>query len=284
MTEQLEFLVDRLSTPIGELLIVADRAGKLRTIDWTDHEARMRQLLDRHYGKGSYRLTATRDPGGLTRTMRAYFKGDIAAIGSLPVATAGTPFQTSVWQALRRIKAGRTISYAELARRIGKPKAVRAVGLANGQNPDSGRANPHWQALVWLVQKAAFGPVAAAAGKLPLSFSPANASAAQQVSDQVAQNSTADWTTAEIKQTLIRLANTHTEFSDQKIAALSHACRAERLVMGLDRLLAALPKADSPAGVSAQLDQLFRLVQSQPEFIPAIFARELATFAQLVGK
>ena len=137
MTEQLEFLVDRLSTPIGELLIVADRAGKLRTIDWTDHEARMRQLLDRHYGKGSYRLTATRDPGGLTRTMRAYFKGDIAAIGSLPVATAGTPFQTSVWQALRRIKAGRTISYAELARRIGKPKAVRAVGLANGQNPIS---------------------------------------------------------------------------------------------------------------------------------------------------
>ena len=169
---------------------------------------------------------------------------------------------------------------------VGQAVALRETSraLANGQNPDSGRANPHWQALVWLVQKAAFGPVAAAAGKLPLSFSPANASAAQQVSDQVAQNSTADWTTAEIKQTLIRLANTHTEFSDQKIAALSHACRAERLVMGLDRLLAALPKADSPAGVSAQLDQLFRLVQSQPEFIPAIFARELATFAQLVGK
>ena len=114
MTEQLQFLVDRMATPIGELLIVADRAGK-----------------------GSYTLAPARDPGGLTRTMRAYFKGDIAAIDSLPVETAGTPFQTSVWRALRRIRGGRTISYAELARRIGKPTAVRAAGLANGQNPIS---------------------------------------------------------------------------------------------------------------------------------------------------
>ena len=137
MAEQLQFLVDRLATPIGELLIVADRAGNLRTIDWTDHEARMRQLLDRQYGKGAYTLGAGRDPGGLTRAMRAYFKGDITAIDSLPVATAGTPFQRSVWRALRRIRSGKTISYAELARRIGRPRAVRAAGLANGQNPIS---------------------------------------------------------------------------------------------------------------------------------------------------
>jgi len=137
MAEPLEMLVDRLATPIGELLIVADRKGRLRTIDWTDHEARMRLLLDRQYGRGAYTLAAGRDPGGLTRAMRAYFKGDLAAIDSLPVETAGTPFQRSVWQALRRIKSGGTISYAELARRIGKPSAVRAAGLANGQNPIS---------------------------------------------------------------------------------------------------------------------------------------------------
>jgi methylated-DNA-[protein]-cysteine S-methyltransferase len=137
MAEQLEFLLDRLATPIGELLIVADRAGKLRTIDWTDHEARMRQLLDRQYGKGTYTITSARDPGGLTRAMRAYFKGDLAVIDSLPVETAGTPFQRSVWRALRRIRGGKTISYAELARRIGKPRAIRAAGLANGQNPIS---------------------------------------------------------------------------------------------------------------------------------------------------
>ena len=137
MRKPLDLLIDRLQTPIGELLIIADRDGKLRTIDWTDHEPRMRQLLDRQYGKGGYTLTPARDPGGLTGAMRAYFKGDLGVIDTLPVATNGTPFQQSVWRALRKIKRGQTISYAELARRIGRPKAVRAAGLANGQNPIS---------------------------------------------------------------------------------------------------------------------------------------------------
>ena len=69
--------------------------------------------------------------------MRRYFKGEIGVLADLPVATTGTPFQNSVWQALRKIKDGTTIYYAELARRIGKPRAVRAAGLANGQNPIS---------------------------------------------------------------------------------------------------------------------------------------------------
>lgn len=138
MAEPRTLLLDRLQTPIGELLIVADSAGKLCTIDWTDHEARMRQLLDRYYGKGGYTLQPARNPGGLTSAMRDYFKGDIGAIDRLPVDDAvGTPFQRSVWRALRKIKSGKTISYAELARRIGKPKAVRAAGLANGRNPIS---------------------------------------------------------------------------------------------------------------------------------------------------
>ena len=137
MVEAYELLVDRLATPIGELLIVADRQGRLRAIDWTDYEARMRLLLDRYYGRGRYTLDAARDPGGLTKAMRAYFKGDIDVIDRLPVETTGTAFQRSVWLALRKIRRGRTISYAELASRIGKPRAVRAAGLANGQNPIS---------------------------------------------------------------------------------------------------------------------------------------------------
>jgi methylated-DNA-[protein]-cysteine S-methyltransferase len=137
MAETLDFFIDRLATPIGELIVIADRDGKLRTIDWTDHEVRMRQLLDRYYGKGRYTLTPKRDPGGLTSAMRRYFKGEIGVLKNLPVATTGTPFQNDVWNALRKIKDGTTISYAELARRIGKPKAVRAAGLANGQNPIS---------------------------------------------------------------------------------------------------------------------------------------------------
>ncbi|TAJ92105.1 MAG: methylated-DNA--[protein]-cysteine S-methyltransferase [Reyranella sp.] len=137
MAEHFDFRIDRLTTPIGELLIVADGEGRLRTIDWTDHEARMRVLLDRYYGKGRYSLLAARDPGGLTKAMRSYFRGDIAVIETLPVETTGTPFQRSVWRALRKIRRGTTISYAELAARIDKPKAVRAAGLANGQNPIS---------------------------------------------------------------------------------------------------------------------------------------------------
>jgi methylated-DNA-[protein]-cysteine S-methyltransferase len=137
MADTLDFFIDRLATPIGELIVIADGEGRLRTIDWTDHEARMKRLLDRHYGKGRYTLTPRRDPGGLTSAMRRYFKGEIGVLRDLPVATAGTPFQTAVWKALRRIKGGTTISYAELARRIDKPRAVRAAGLANGQNPIS---------------------------------------------------------------------------------------------------------------------------------------------------
>ncbi len=137
MVEPLELLIDRLATPIGELIVIADRAGRLRAVDWTDHEARMKRLLDRCCGKGRYTLTPKRDPGGLTRAMRRYFKGDIAVLSELPVAATGTPFQSNVWQALRKIRGGTTVSYGELARRIGKPRAVRAVGLANGQNPIS---------------------------------------------------------------------------------------------------------------------------------------------------
>ena len=137
LREKLDLLIDRLPTPAGEMIVIADAEGNLRVIDWTEHEARMRQLLDQQYGKGTYTLTPARDPGGLSSAMRRYFKGDRDVIDKLPVKTAGTPFQRSVWKALRKIKCGTTISYAELAKRIGRPKAVRAVGLANGQNPIS---------------------------------------------------------------------------------------------------------------------------------------------------
>lgn len=137
MVESPTFFLDRLATPIGELIVIADDDGKLRAIDWTDHEARMKQLLDRYYGRGRYTLASRRDPGGLASAIRRYFEGDIAVLSNLPVATSGTPFQTDVWKALRKIKDGTAISYAELARRIGKPRAVRAAGLANGQNPIS---------------------------------------------------------------------------------------------------------------------------------------------------
>ena len=68
------------------------------------------------------------------KQLAAYFAGELKAF-DLPLALAGTPFQKRVWAELRRIPFGETISYLELARRVGNPKASRAVGSANGQNP-----------------------------------------------------------------------------------------------------------------------------------------------------
>ncbi|MBS0296147.1 MAG: methylated-DNA--[protein]-cysteine S-methyltransferase [Proteobacteria bacterium] len=133
--QPLEILIDRVDTPVGELIVVADRKGALRAVDWTDHEERMRRLLRLHYGERGWTLTRATDPSGLSSLMRRYFSGEIGVIDDLATATAGTAFQRQVWEALRAVPAGETISYAELARRIGRPAAVRAVGLANGANP-----------------------------------------------------------------------------------------------------------------------------------------------------
>ena len=135
MAEVLRLLMDRIDTPIGELLIVADQDGNLRAIDWRDHEARMRRLLDLHYPKIRFTLDPARNPSDLAHAVGSYFAGELAAIDGLPVQTAGTPFQRAVWRELRKIPCGTTVSYASLAERIERPNAVRAVGLANGANP-----------------------------------------------------------------------------------------------------------------------------------------------------
>ena len=72
--------------------------------------------------------------GGVADQLQAYFAGARRAF-TVPLAPRGTPFQLQVWDELQRIPYGDTISYGELARRIGKPDAVRAVGAANGANP-----------------------------------------------------------------------------------------------------------------------------------------------------
>jgi len=70
----------------------------------------------------------------VTKQLTAYFVGDLREF-DLPLAPQGTDFQKKVWRELCRIPCGETISYGELARRIGQPSASRAVGLANGRNP-----------------------------------------------------------------------------------------------------------------------------------------------------
>ena len=131
--EPKRLLIDRLETPIGTAMIVTDELGVLRAFDWSDHDERLRRLMRRYYG--STPIADGPAPTPVREALSAYFAGDIRALEGLKWSSSGTAFQLSVWRALCEIPVGETISYAELARRIGRPKAVRAVGLANGANP-----------------------------------------------------------------------------------------------------------------------------------------------------
>jgi methylated-DNA-[protein]-cysteine S-methyltransferase len=126
---------DRIATPLGDALVMWDGEQRLRVFDWADCEPRMRRLLVRHHGQIEPKAAVVPKP--LKAALRAYFEGDLTSLDAVACATGGTPFQRTVWAALRGIPAGTTLSYGALAQRIGKPAAVRAVGLANGANPIS---------------------------------------------------------------------------------------------------------------------------------------------------
>jgi methylated-DNA-[protein]-cysteine S-methyltransferase len=134
-SEAQRLTVDRIATPIGRMLVLTDAQAALRALDWEDHEARMLHLLRLHYGQDACALSSGRAPAAVRDPLLAYLAGDLHAIDALRVVTGGTPFQREVWAALRRIPAGQTTSYGQLAVQIGRPSAVRAVGLANGANP-----------------------------------------------------------------------------------------------------------------------------------------------------
>jgi methylated-DNA-[protein]-cysteine S-methyltransferase len=129
------FFLERLQTPTGAMLIVTDEEDALRALDWEDYETRMQRLLRLHYGEGRARVEAAARASEATRAIEAYFGGDLPAVDRLLVKTGGTQFQREVWAALRAIPVGQTTSYGRLAVRLGRPAAMRAVGLANGSNP-----------------------------------------------------------------------------------------------------------------------------------------------------
>jgi methylated-DNA-[protein]-cysteine S-methyltransferase len=129
------FHLERAATPTGPMLIVTDDEQRLRVVDWEDHEDRMQRLLRRRYGENAIKLVETPGVSQARRALEAYFEGELNAVAKTPVAANGTEFQAEVWAALRLIPAGSTLSYGALAARLGRPKAMRAVGLANGANP-----------------------------------------------------------------------------------------------------------------------------------------------------
>jgi len=127
--------IDRIDTPIGRFAIVADEAGRLRATGFEENHARMEHELRLQTKRADIILEEKKNPGGLSAALKRYFAGELDAIVGLPLAIEGTEFQLSVWHALAEIPCGETRTYGQLAKRIGRPNAVRAVGLANGSNP-----------------------------------------------------------------------------------------------------------------------------------------------------
>ena len=122
LAEPLAYAV--LETPIGPLT-VAGREGALVRIDFPIRPPDPRALGWRH------------SPAELAEPLRqldAYFAGELQDF-TLTLQPQGTPFQRAVWRTLQAIPFGEAVSYAQIAARIGKPAAVRAVGAANGRNP-----------------------------------------------------------------------------------------------------------------------------------------------------
>lgn len=126
--------LDRYATPMGDLLLASDAAGCLRMVDLKGDEAFTTRYLRGRYG-ASVELVWHRAPVDVRRLLDEYFDGRLAALDEIACEADGTPFQKEVWQALRKIPAGQTLSYGALAAQIGRPNAMRAVGLANGTNP-----------------------------------------------------------------------------------------------------------------------------------------------------
>lgn len=127
--------LEAIPTPIGDMLLVADGQGLLRAADFADCEDRLARLLDRRLRPGGYALIREAVPATIAARLRDYFAGDLAALDAIAVRSDGTPFQQTIWQALRTIPPGGTLNYGRLAERLGRPQSARAVGHANGANP-----------------------------------------------------------------------------------------------------------------------------------------------------
>ncbi|MCB9507303.1 MAG: methylated-DNA--[protein]-cysteine S-methyltransferase [Myxococcales bacterium] len=126
---------ESVGTPIGPLTLLTDDDGAVWALEWEDREARMFELLRRQRGGAGIELRTRGSASTARAAVEAYFGGQPRVVESIALSVAGTEFQRLVWSALQSIPVGSTVSYGALAERLAKPRAVRAVGLANGQNP-----------------------------------------------------------------------------------------------------------------------------------------------------
>jgi len=124
-----------IPTLVGPVVLFA-HDDALIGLEFADHPDRARSLrarIERYLGP--FETSEIRDPAGAASRLASYFAGDRHALDRQKVELHGTEFERAVWKQLCRIPAGTTISYLELATRVGSPKGSRAAGQANGRNP-----------------------------------------------------------------------------------------------------------------------------------------------------
>jgi methylated-DNA-[protein]-cysteine S-methyltransferase len=126
------FLSDRISTPIGDMILIA-RDGVILLLEFADTDGRVMREMKARFGQVV--LQPTDNPFGLSDVIRDYFAGQLHAIDQLISDGGGTDFERKVWSELRNIACGTTCSYGDIARKLGDINLSRAVGLANGKNP-----------------------------------------------------------------------------------------------------------------------------------------------------
>ncbi|MEX2225920.1 MAG: methylated-DNA--[protein]-cysteine S-methyltransferase [Dehalococcoidia bacterium] len=125
--------VTTFASPVGEITFAMDGPA-LCALKFAGGRTSVWPALARRYGPDVELAEASaRHPAVVA--LLAYFDGDLDALDAIEVSAGGTPFQQRVWQTLRAIPVGQTASYADIAHRIGAPKAFRAVARANATNP-----------------------------------------------------------------------------------------------------------------------------------------------------
>lgn len=128
----MELWEETIATPLGRILLVS-HGSLVCSLDFDGFQTRLKRLLNRRFG--SYRLMPHPDSSKSLELIGSYFKGDLNALSKMSLDSRGTPFQESVWNALTQIPVGTTCTYKEIAESIDKPRACRAVGMANRSNP-----------------------------------------------------------------------------------------------------------------------------------------------------
>ena len=118
---------------MGEIVLAESEKG-IVALGFQDLEW-LRQRVERMWG--TVRWSTGRASPAVVTGIEGFLEGDGKSLDSLPVDVCGTPFQTATWRALRDIPWGSTESYGALAKRVGRPRAARAVGMVVGQNPVS---------------------------------------------------------------------------------------------------------------------------------------------------